>query len=145
MTLLSIDPGLSIGWARFRDNKLQKWGITPIDEERVWPFQSNVDSTTDQVVYERFFVSQPFQDTRTAELIGVLKFICAERGIPICHQEPTILQFVSSRFFTGKHIDYHTYGSHALSAIMHGIAYLYLHGEDVSLIVDQITKEGINV
>lgn len=144
MTLLSIDPGLSIGWAKFKDNLLYKWGIEKIDDNRVWPFPVKQTTNIDEVVYERFFVTQPFQDTRTAEVIGVIKYLCVEKGIPISHQEPSMLQFVLSRFLHNKQVDYSTYSSHALSAIMHGIGYLYLKGEDVIPIVNQITKERIN-
>lgn len=141
MNLLVIDPGLSVGWARFTDNKLHSWGIKEVDPNKVWPWKHEGVTSVTQVIYERFFISQVYQDTRTAELIGVLKYICAIRGIPCKSQEPSVLKFVRNRFFTGKEINYDTYHSHALSAIFHGIAYLHLQEMDVEPIVSQILKE----
>ena len=137
MKLLSIDPGESIGWALFEDAKLADCGIEKYDTRSVWPKHFDLLSTSDVVVYERYFISRVMQDTTTAEVIGALKYMCSLYHIPIIVQEPTVLHFIKSRFFLGKKLKY---GSHKLSAISHGMYFLHTRGYDVSNIVKEVIK-----
>jgi len=99
-TILSFDPGETIGWAVTKNGFLKACGQLPSAEwtqaqvcaiERLFE-----EYGPDIVVYELYTVygwktdSHAWNEVHTAQIIGIIRFLCLSRGIPYAKQTAQI-------------------------------------------------------
>ena len=96
-SILAFDPGESTGWC-FRDREGRVWGGTlPKDHKKV---AHTIEATMPRiVVIERFNLypqmakSLAWNSFYPCEVIGVIKYMCAELHIPIIEQAPSVKKY----------------------------------------------------
>jgi hypothetical protein len=133
--LLSIDPGKgsrdSIGWAVFNDsNGLAKMGQATLEE--FVALLESLEGIT-RVVFEeyRIYAKRLKQHTNskveTIQTIGMIKSWCMRNKIPFTEQRADILGAAQNLFQIKLPEDHDV--SHQISALLHGMYFLYMNGE----------------
>lgn len=129
--LLCVDPGHTTGWAAFHRGLPYKCGQIPHCDENPGKLAQLLDKIHPTlVVYEQFVLypwrmqQQSWSELKTVQIIGVLRHLCRERGIPTYAQGAgtakgfcTDAKLLAWGFYQkGK--------PHSRDAIRHGVQYL---------------------
>lgn len=134
--LLAIDPGMTIGWALFKDGVLTKQGqIICKDNAPKGAIDLFNDTRPTQVICEDYKIYAHKADVHigdslfTPQLIGIIKLLCAQQEIPIKLQ----MAAVAKAFVTPERLKewglYAKGARHSLDAIKHGCHYLLFNGK----------------
>jgi len=91
MVIVGIDPGATTGMCAFTDREFTT-GREGRGYQDVVRFIS--DHAPDEVVIEDFRInrSKPAEYHSPIRMIGVVEFVCEQRGIPMVTQSPSILR-----------------------------------------------------
>ena len=98
--VLSFDPGETIGWALTCDGALLAHGQLPTAEftaAQIMAIEALfITYKPDLVVYELYTVygwktdSHAWNEVHTAQIIGIIRFLCLARGVPYAKQTAQI-------------------------------------------------------
>lgn len=126
MTIMGIDPGENIGYAILEGGKLQSHGVIQYTFEGLDLLLSLVD-TADVVVMESFMLypgkarQQSWSKFPTVEVIGIVKYHCRNKNIPVVMQQPAIKQAFPDEKL--KFLDMYTRNKHSRDAVRHALYY----------------------
>ena len=127
-TFLALDPGsVHCGVARFKNGKCQ-WA-REYDPQGLFTLLEH--TTVQGVISESFRLypnkaaAQFWSQLKTVEVIGVIKYICKMRGIPVIEQ-PASIKIPIAAQLAARHYKYksHGHGGHAKDSEYHGMYYL---------------------
>lgn len=132
MKLLSLDPGLSTGWAYFEDSKITGFGILKITKpgfKELYEWLDNLPKF-DQIVSESYIIKNygeggfdhNFNTGDTLQIIGAIKAHAARTDTPIKEQSRTIKKIGSGWAFGKPYVK--KSNQHDTDAIIHGVYYL---------------------
>lgn len=143
--IVAVDPGdVHHGIAVFREDRNTEYGwtcilATELRGSDIWPFleQNLGEYRPEAIIVERFTLYPHIsaaltgKEMLTSETIGALSQMCRDRGIPMVKQpaawqQPTLGVLRSKKILSTAKRD--RSGSHALSAELHGWAYLMRSG-----------------
>lgn len=125
MRVLCIDPGPHVGgacWSDATEDGFAAWEWTPAD---FYAVVADWVRTSDVVVCEDFRIAGPraSEANVTIEMIGVLRYLCAQYGKKFVTQPPGAYKFAGPDKL--KRLGWYTKGSdHARSATGHLVKYL---------------------
>jgi hypothetical protein len=127
--LLALDPGGTTGWAFFKDGHPRAAGQVPGNGEAVEALidakQPSLVVIEEYVLYPWALKSQTWSDCPEAQLIGVIRFLCRKRSIPVLFQGAN----QAKAFSTDKRLKQWGFllanKPHANDAIRHGIYYVF--------------------
>lgn len=134
--LLAIDPGQTIGWAIFEEGKLVDSGQIPCkDNPALGALQLLDMAQPTEIICEDYKIYAHKADVHigdglfTPQLIGMIKLLCAQRGIPIkCQMAATAKAFCTPEKLKTWGL-YRKGARHADDAIKHGCHYLLFNGK----------------
>lgn len=146
-TIIAFDPGKTTGWCVFRDKVLIADGTLTMEQS---PALILDDFPPDLVIYESFrlfpnkakaMIGAQFEPV---QVIGVIRFLCQERHIPMIEQAPVLKKF----FMPVARLKY--YGSvpqseHARDAVRHVLYYLVFKTKTLPLPKEQSSVDETSV
>lgn len=125
--LLAIDPGKTTGYALFIGKTLREYGtVEGSDTYKL------LDLLPDIVIIESFRLypwkanQQSFSSFETVEIIGVLKFLCEQKGISYIMQPATIKTVWPDERLKSE--GYYVKNRHSRDAVRHGLYYVFKKG-----------------
>jgi hypothetical protein len=131
--ILCLDPGLTTGWATFRDGNLEEYGQWDTPEAYTLAdtiYALHVARFLDLIVFESYavrgnkFKEHVGSEVMTIQLIGAIKVAAHEYGIPFFSQTPAMAKGFCTDTKLREWGLYQSVGPHARDAIRHGCHYL---------------------
>lgn len=124
--LFAYDPGGTTGWAAFyvfpemRTATLAQWG-----ELKTWVEidQHILHRDVQSVVFENIVPRSPDFNPIGLEVIGVIKYLCWKKGIPVSYQPNAVIHGIA-RWGIYDSLWKRVKSQHSKDAISHGIVYL---------------------
>lgn len=136
--LISIDPGKTTGYAIFNTEKKKLLEADELDWQNFIHdfFPGWLTLSNDRVVIEKYRIRRGTvsanlgKDLRTVKIIGVIEWLCEERGIEYNLQPAGI----GSEFFNRERLEANNCWikgkQHARDAVRHGLWHLTFGGEE---------------
>ena len=134
-TLLSIDPGHTVGWGLFEDGVLSRAGQIAVDVsssgtlggdsmwELVLDIEPEVIIIENYRIYPHMSKTHTWSSLNTPKLIGYIEAICQHQGIPYYLQMASTKEFCNNDKL--REWGYYRQGEpHANDAIRHGCYWL---------------------
>lgn len=131
---IAVDPGKTCGWSLWKGKKVLKTG----QSNSLTLFRLIEETDVKFVVYERFILRASAakamigNEFGTVQTIGVLKYICKQKGIPCIGQTPA-----QRTFFTNDRLKemgvYEKGKPHAMDSVRHGLYYLAFTKKAISV------------
>ena len=127
--ILAIDPGMMIGWAKFKKGDVTSLGQIHLKDFAKWLEETEIRPeliiVEDFRLFKHLALQQSGSRIETAKCIGIIESYATRRDIPIVLQPAGILP-IAEKWTGQKRPPKHEAG-HKICAYLHGEYYLIKH------------------